>query len=157
MKKWAICAATMAAIGMGITSCHQKLPEPDTDYNSEVGVSGIKFYNLPFADSIIGYIDLSASVPNDTIPNQIDTISQSERFYPMQVLNTTQKYYFNTPDNTKSIQFRVRFLIYNGWTADSMSVDEFYYKRNGTTLISAPIHYNYAEATYVSSPFNYTF
>lgn len=161
MKKAIIFAAIASATIAGLTSCHKKPVEPEGNYNTVIGVGGITIHDLPFADSVRGYMRFSMVLPNDTIPGKDDTVTYNATFYPVYFLSSTKKYYYNIPANTKKVLVQVSIQIHNDRNPDVMpsgvNIESVFVEKDGRTLISTPLDFNYPELYYPGPLLGYTF
>jgi hypothetical protein len=150
LKKIALIAFT----GLIFASCTKDDPEPVTGFDSQLVVTNTKFYNLIVADSVIGAIDFQFITKKDSL-SEYDTTEFTKK---LEVTGApeTNTIYFNTPQHTVTSNFTVRFEVY-GASADSVNIESFIYKKDGTTLISRPLYFFNNFTKFKSFPVSYNF
>jgi hypothetical protein len=146
--------ALLAIAGLIFGSCTKDDPEPVTGYDSQLAITNTKFYNLIIADSVIGAIDFQFITKKDSL-SENDTTEFSQRL-EITGAQETRTIYFNTPKQTIISNFTVRFQVY-GAAADSVNIENFVYKKDGTTLVSQPLYFLNNFSTFRSFPVSYHF
>jgi hypothetical protein len=143
------------ALSALLTSCGKEDDPPVPDKNSKVVITGTKYYNLTIADSVFQSVAMKFLVKKSDTTLPPDTIESTQR-YMITDPYAVRTIYFNTPANTIRSEFILRAEIYGAF-ADSVSVDNFTYQKDGQTLISQPVPFNGSGIQFISNPLTYNF
>jgi hypothetical protein len=144
----------IAALGLIFGSCTKDDPDPVTGFDSQLVITNTKFYNLIIADSVVGTIDFQFIIKKDSL-SENDTTEFTQKLEVTRA-SETRTIYFNTPKQTITSNFTIRFEVY-GAAADSVNIENITYKKDGTTLISQPLYFYNNFTKFRSFPVSYNF